>query len=228
MRVDVVTLFPEMFRAFGELGVVGRAIAEGDIRLRCRSPRDFGVGKHRNVDDTPYGGGAGMVMRVDCLVACVESLDEDHAEPGHRVLLSPQGRRFDQGTARRLAGLDALTLVCGRYEGFDDRVRDHVHEELSLGDFVLSGGELAAMAIIDASARHLAGVLGNPASLREESHGDEGRLEYPQYTRPAEFRGTAVPDVLLSGNHAKIATWRRQQAEARTRLRRPDLLEESP
>lgn len=224
MRIDIVTLFPEMFRAFGELGVVGRAIADGQISLRCRSPRDFGVGKHRNVDDTPYGGGAGMVMRVDCLVDCLESLDEGHP-PGHRVLLSPQGRRFDQSAARRLAQHEALTLVCGRYEGFDDRVRAYVHEELSLGDFVLSGGELAAMAIIDASARYLPGVLGNPDSLREESHGDEGRLEYPQYTRPAEFRGVSVPDVLLSGNHAKIEAWRREQSEARTRDRRPDMLE---
>lgn len=225
MRVDVVTLFPEMFAAFGELGVVGRAIADGQISLRCRSPRDFGVGKHRNVDDTPYGGGAGMVMRVDCLVACLEALDEGQTSPGHRVLLSPQGQRFEQATAQRLAGLEALTLVCGRYEGFDERVRDYVHEEISLGDFVLSGGELAAMAIVDASARHLPGVLGNPDSLREESHGEEGRLEYPQYTRPAEFRGKAVPDVLLSGNHAKIAAWRRAQSEARTHDRRPDMLE---
>ncbi len=226
MRVDIVTLFPEMFRAFGELGVVGRAIADGQITLRCRSPRDFGVGKHRNVDDTPYGGGAGMVMRVDCLVDCLESLDEGHA-PAHRVLLSPQGRRFDQSGARRLAQHDALTLICGRYEGFDDRVRAYVHEELSLGDFVLSGGELAAMAIIDASARYLPGVLGNPDSLREESHGDEGRLEYPHYTRPPEFRGVSVPEVLLSGNHAKIEAWRREQSEARTRDRRPDMLETS-
>jgi len=225
MRVDVVTLFPEMFRAFGELGVVGRAIADGQIVLRCRSPRDFGVGKHRNVDDTPYGGGAGMVMRVDCLVACLEALDEGQTAPGHRVLLSPQGQRFDQAAARRLAGLEGLTLICGRYEGFDERVRDYVHEELSLGDFVLSGGELAAMAVIDASARHLPGVLGNPDSLREESHGDEGRLEYPHYTRPAEYRGAAVPEVLLSGNHAKIDAWRRAQSDARTRVRRPDMLE---
>ena len=221
----MLTIFPELFDPFWSTSIVGRAVESGAVTAEAIDIRGFAADRHRTVDDRPYGGGAGMVMRVDCLVACLEALDEGQTAPGHRVLLSPQGQRFDQAAARRLAGLEGLTLICGRYEGFDERVRDYVHEELSLGDFVLSGGELAAMAVIDASARHLPGVLGNPDSLREESHGDEGRLEYPHYTRPAEYRGAAVPEVLLSGNHAKIDAWRRAQSDARTRVRRPDMLE---
>lgn len=225
MRIDVVTLFPDMFRPFSELGVVGRAIAAGRIELRFRSPREHGVGPHRKVDDTPYGGGAGMVMRVDCLVEAMEALDATAEPPGRRVLLSPQGRRFDQALARRLAEESALTLICGRYEGFDDRIRGYVSDEVSLGDFVLSGGEVAAMAVIDATARHRDGVLGNPDSRCDESHaGPAGGLSHPQYTRPASFRDVAVPQVLVSGDHARIAAWRRAQAHARTRARRPDLL----
>lgn len=233
MRFDVVTLFPEMFEAFASLGVVGRAITDERVSLRFQSPRPFGQGKHENVDDTPYGGGAGMVMRVDCLVAALEDLAASappgpDGEPlaGHRVLLTPQGARFDQRRAVALSRRPAVTLVCGRYEGFDERLRHFVDEELSLGDFVLSGGEPAAMAIIDACARLVPGVLGNPASLDEESHSPAtaGRLEYPHYTRPATFRGLEVPEVLLSGNHGAIAGWRRQQAEARTAERRPDLV----
>lgn len=221
MRFDVVTLFPEMFTAFAELGVVGRAVHDGRLTLRCRSPREFGHGKHKNVDDTPYGGGAGMVMRVDCLVACMEALDADApaAPPARRILLTPQGARFGQEKAAALAGHEALMFVCGRYEGMDHRVRQHVSEELSIGDFVLSGGELAAMVVMDAVSRHVPGVLGNADSLAEESHAVAGRIEYPQYTRPAEFRGSSVPDVLLSGNHAKIAAWRRERAEERSRSR---------
>lgn len=232
MRFDVVTLFPEMFDRFATLGVVGRAIGSGEVSLRLLSPRDFGIGKHDNVDDTPYGGGAGMVMRVDCLVAALESFDQSapHAEDGeavwgHRVLLTPQGTRFDQRRAVALARRPAVTLICGRYEGFDERIRDFVDEELSIGDFVLSGGEPAAMVVIDAVARLVPGVLGNPESLDEESHSPAagGRLEYPHYTRPATFRGREVPEVLLSGNHAAIAAWRAEQARARTEHRRPDL-----
>jgi tRNA (guanine37-N1)-methyltransferase len=232
MRFDVVTLFPEMFEAFGRVGMVGRATQGGQLAVRFRSPRDFGHGKHRAVDDTPYGGGAGMVMRVDCLVQAMEALDADapldpHGEPlrGHRVLLSPQGAPFDQQQARSLTRHPAVTLLCGRYEGVDERVRDFVDQEISLGDFVLSGGEVAAMAVIDACMRLLPGVLGNPASLEEESHSPEtgGRLEYPHYTRPVEFRGQTVPEVLQSGHHQRIAEWRREQAEARTRERRPDI-----
>ena len=229
LRVDVVTLFPEMFAGFLATSFVGRAIEGGQLALRLRSPRDFGLGKHRSVDDTPYGGGSGMVMRVDVLVAAMESLDED--APGgvraRRALMTPQGRVLDQAKVIELSGLAALMLVCGRYEGFDERVRAHVDEEISLGDFVMTGGEVAAMAIVDACARLLPGVLGNEASTLEESHSAATGvlLEYPQYTRPAEFRGARVPEVLAGGNHAEIARWRRAQSVARTRERRPDLWE---
>jgi tRNA (guanine37-N1)-methyltransferase len=229
VRVDVVTLFPDMFAGFFATSFVGRAVHAGQLSVRTRSPRDFGLGNHRSVDDTPYGGGSGMVMRVDVLVAAMESLDADApaGERAHRVLLTPQGRVLDQTKALELAARDALMLVCGRYEGFDERVRSYVDEELSLGDFVMTGGEVAAMAVIDACARLLPGVLGNEASTIDESHSPDtgGLLEYPHYTRPVEFRGARVPEVLQGGNHAEIARWRREQAIARTRARRPDLWE---
>ena len=229
MRVDVVTLFPEMFGGFLATSFVGRALEGGQLQARLRSPRDFGLGKHRSVDDTPYGGGSGMVMRVDVLVATMESLDADAPDGvrARRVLLTPQGRVLDQARVAELAAREAVMLVCGRYEGFDERVRTHVDEEISLGDFVMTGGEVAAMAIIDACSRLLPGVLGNEASTIEESHSPatSGLLEYPHYTRPAEFRGVRVPEVLAGGNHAEIARWRREQAVARTRERRPDLWE---
>lgn len=229
MRVDLVTLFPEMFAGFLATSFVARAVEGGQLAVRLRSPRDFGLGKHKSVDDTPYGGGSGMVMRVDVLVAAMESLDAD--APGglaaHRALLTPQGRVLDQAKVHELAAREAVMLVCGRYEGFDERVRAHVHEEVSLGDFVMTGGEVAAMAVIDACARLLPGVLGNEASTIDESHspGTGGLLEYPHYTRPAEFRGARVPEVLVGGNHQEIARWRREQAVARTKERRPDLWE---
>jgi len=233
MRIDVVTLFPELFEPFARTGMVGRAVDQGMLGLRLRSPREFGIGRHRSVDDTPYGGGPGMVMRADCVVACLESLDADAPAEGegvgpraHRVLLSPQGAPLCQARVAELASLPALCLVCGRYEGVDERVRAFVDEELSLGDFVMSGGEMAAMAVVDACARLLPGVLGNPASLSEESHSPAtgGLLEYPHYTRPAEFRGLGVPEVLQNGNHADIAAWRRERALERTAARRPDIL----
>jgi tRNA (guanine37-N1)-methyltransferase len=233
MRIDLVTLFPELFEPFARTGMVGRAVAAAALELRLRSPRDFGIGKHRSVDDTPYGGGPGMVMRVDCLVRCLESLDADRAAAAdgprpraHRVLLSPQGMPLRQPRLAELSQLSALCLVCGRYEGVDERVRSFVDEEISLGDFVMSGGEMAAMALVDGCARLLPGVLGNPDSLCEESHSPAtgGLLEYPQYTRPAEFRGQEVPEVLQNGNHAEIAAWRRRRALERTAERRPDLL----
>jgi len=231
MRVDVVTLFPEAFDGFTKTSFVARALAGGQLALRFRSPRDHGLGKHRSVDDTPYGGGSGMVMRADVLVPCIESLDDDAPDGAraHRVLLTPQGAPLDQSRVRRLAARPAIALVCGRYEGFDERVRGYVHEEISLGDFVMTGGEVAAMAVIDACVRLLPGVLGNEASTREESHSPEtgGLLEYPQYTRPLEFRGARVPEVLTSGHHAEIAAWRRAQSIERTRVRRPDLLSDT-
>ncbi len=228
MRVDVVTLFPELFAAFRTTSLVGRAVLQGTLDLACENLRDYGTGKHKSVDDTPYGGGSGMVLRVDVLASCLEALDAKHASPAHRILLTPQGTPFHQRTAERLATLPRLVLICGRYEGFDERVRSLVQEEISLGDFVMTGGEVCAMALVEATARLLPGVLGNEESSREESHAADGLLEYPHYTRPAEFRGMGVPAMLSSGNHAKIATWRKEQALARTRLRRPDLLEKKP
>jgi tRNA (guanine37-N1)-methyltransferase len=229
VRVDVVTLFPEMFAGFLGAAFVARAIDKGSLLIRLRSPRDFGLGKHKNVDDAPYGGGSGMVMRADVLVPTMESLDNDAVSGvhAHRVLLTPQGAPLDQSKVHEFAARDALMLVCGRYEGFDERVRSYVQEEVSLGDFVLSGGEVAAMAVIDACARLLPGVLGNEASTVDESHSPSagGLLEYPQYTRPPEFRGARVPEVLVRGNHAEIAQWRRDRAIERTRARRPDLWE---
>jgi tRNA (guanine37-N1)-methyltransferase len=228
VRVDVVTLFPELFDTFLKTSFVGRAMGGGQLETRLRSPRDFGLGKHKSVDDTPYGGGSGMVMRVDVMVACMESLDADAAAEGkpraHRVLLTPQGQPFAQPIATRFSALPAVMLVCGRYEGFDERIRGFVDEELSLGDFVMTGGEIAAMAVIEAAVRLIPGVLGNEQSTHEESHGEGGLLEYPQYTRPAEFRGQTVPEVLASGNHAHIDAWRRAQSHERTLVRRPDLL----
>jgi tRNA (guanine37-N1)-methyltransferase len=229
MRVEIVTLFPELFDAFLVTSFVGRAVEREALSVVRRSPRDFGLGKHRSVDDTPYGGGSGMVMRVDVLVACMESLDEtaDATEQphAHRVLMTPQGAPLTQALVERLAALPALMLVCGRYEGFDDRVRSFVDEEVSLGDFVLTGGEVAAMAVIEGCIRLLPGVLGNQASPCDESHSPRthGLLEYPQFTRPAEFRGHAVPEPLVSGNHGLIERWRRSESEERTRQRRPDV-----
>ena len=228
MRVDLITLFPELFEAFLATSFVGKAIKGGELSVRLRSPREHGLGKHRSVDDTPYGGGSGMVMRVDVLVACMEALDAEAAANGEprarRILLTPQGKPFAQPEAVRLANEPAIMLVCGRYEGFDERVRSFVDEEISLGDFVMTGGEVAAMAIVEATVRLIPGVLGNIDSIREESHGEGGLLEYPHYTRPAEFRGLAVPEVLAGGNHAEIAKWRHERSLARTRERRPDLV----
>ncbi len=229
MRFDIVTLFPELFTGLLSTSFVGRAVESGKVTIRFRSPRDFGLGRHRSVDDSPYGGGSGMVIRVDVLVATMESLDADapSAARARRVLLTPQGRVLDQRRVLDLAARDAVMLVCGRYEGFDDRVRAYVDEEVSLGDFVMTGGEVAAMAVVDACSRLQPGVLGNEASAIDESHSPDtgGLLEYPHYTRPVEFRGSRVPDILQGGNHGEIAKWRRAQAVARTRARRPDLWE---
>ena len=224
MRFHVVTLFPEMFGSFLRAGLLGKAIAAGTLEVRFTNPRDFTSDRHRTVDDTPYGGGSGMVMMAGPLLDALDSLPPapDGAGP-HRVLMTPQGRPFRQADAQRLAGLPALALVCGRYEGVDERVRSFVDEEISLGDFVLFGGEVAAMAVLEATSRLVPGVLGNAESASDESH-VAGLLEYPHYTRPQELRGLSVPDVLRSGDHAAIARWRRKEALRRTRDRRPDLL----
>ncbi|HVW28507.1 MAG TPA: tRNA (guanosine(37)-N1)-methyltransferase TrmD [Polyangiaceae bacterium] len=224
MRVNVVTLFPELFTTFSETSFVNRAIVGGKLVLVLEPLREHGLGKHRSVDDTPYGGGAGMVLRVDCVAAAIDAVEAGTRT--HRVLMTPQGQRFVQPMAKALTEREAVTLICGRYEGFDERVRSLVDQEISLGDFVLAGGEIAAMAVIEACIRLLPGVLGNEESVSLESFSEEndGLLEYPQYTRPATFRGEAVPDVLTSGDHARIEAFRRQAALERTLARRPELV----
>jgi tRNA (guanine37-N1)-methyltransferase len=224
MRIDVITLFPELFQAPLRTSLLGRAVAAGLLEVRVHDLREHGLGRHRSVDDEPYGGGAGMVLRPEPLFAAVEALG---APAAHVVLLSPRGVRLDQGHVRRLASYDHLVLICGRYEGVDERVAEHLaDEELSIGDYVLAGGELPALVVIEAVSRLVPGVLGNPASLEAESHA-RGLLEHPQYTRPPEFRGWRVPDVLLSGDHGAIERWRRARAEELTRTRRPDLLDQA-
>ena len=227
-QFDVVTLFPELFGPFAKTGLLGKAIELGLVGLSTISLRAQGLGRWQRVDDSPYGGGAGMVLRPEPVYAAVRARQVEHAVMGQQarvVLLSPQGKRFDQARAREWA-LDAapLLFICGRYEGFDERIRQGlVDEEASLGDFVSLGGEVVAMVMIESVARLLPGVLGNPASTEEESFA-AGQLEYPQYTRPEEFEGQRVPEVLLSGDHARIAQWRQDEALRRTKERRPDLL----
>lgn len=226
MRVQVVTIFPELIDAFGSVGLVSKACAAGILGIETMNPRAFAPDKHQSVDDTPYGGGSGMVMSAEPLMNTVEALDAKLAAEGapraHRIILTPSGTPFSQAHAVRLAQKPALMFICGRYEGIDDRVRELCDEELSLGDFVLNGGEVAAIAVIEAVSRLLPGMLGNAASLSEESH-TAGALEYPQFTRPRTFRGREVPEILLSGNHAAIARWRRKQSLIKTRAMRPDL-----
>ncbi len=223
LSVEVLTLFPRMVSAPLEESILGKAREKGLLRVRVTDIREFAEGKHRVTDDVPYGGGAGMLMKPEPLVAAIEAARQ--REPAAPVvLLSPQGARFDQRKAEELAARGALILVCGRYEGVDERVLRFIDEELSLGDFVLNGGEIAALAVIEAAARLVPGVLGNELSTHAESFSGEGLLEGPQYTRPPEFRGMRVPEVLLSGDHERIAQWRKEQAVARTRERRPDLL----
>lgn len=218
-RASILTLFPDMFPGPLGLSLAGRAMESGIWSLQAVNIRDFATDRHRTVDDTPFGGGAGMVMRPDIVDAAVASVDD-----GRPLLcLTPRGRRFTQADARRLADGDGVVMLCGRYEGIDQRVIDaRGMEEVSLGDFVLSGGDLAAMAMLDSAVRLLPGVMGAAASAEEESF-SAGLLEYPHYTRPAEWRGRAVPPVLVSGNHGAVAAWRRGEAERVTRERRPDL-----
>lgn len=224
MRFEIVTLFPEHFEVL-EVGLVGKAKASGRIQVTTLTPRDFTHDVHRTVDDAPYGGGSGMVMRPGPFVDALEHLDRERGgDPTRRVLLTPQGVPFTQADARRFSELATLTLICGRYEGFDERIRAYVDEEVSLGDFVLLGGETAAVAVVEATARLIPGVLGNNASAVDESHA-EGLLEYPHYTRPEVFREQVVPAVLRSGDHGAIARWRRKQSLRRTLERRPDLLQ---
>jgi tRNA (guanine37-N1)-methyltransferase len=222
LTFEIVTLFPELFDGLLASTVIGKAIAAGVIAVHRTNPRDFAPGRYRQVDDTPYGGGPGMVMRVEPIAAALDAVAAARG-PSHRVLLTPRGGLFDQAAARALAARDRITLVCGRYEGVDERVSSLVDEELRLGDFVLAGGELAAAAILEATARLVPGVLGCGLSAGDESF-SSGRLEYPQWTRPATWNGQSVPDVLVSGDHAAIERWRRTEAVRLTRARRPDLL----
>jgi tRNA (guanine37-N1)-methyltransferase len=227
MEFHLITLFPEMFASPFASGIMARAVRGGLVKIETHNLREHGLGRYRQVDDEPYGGGSGMVMRPEPIAAAIDAVMAQR--PGlRRVLLTPQGELFRQSVAADLARQEpGLLLIAGRYEGVDERVRDLVDQEVSVGDYVLSGGELAAMVVIEAVTRLLPGVLGNSASLEEESFGS-GLLEYPQYTRPEVFRASAVPPVLLSGDHEKIRRWRREQALERTRKRRPDLLAKSP
>jgi tRNA (guanine37-N1)-methyltransferase len=224
----VITLLPDAFPGMLGQSLVGKALDQGLWRLGTVDLRTFGEGRHRNVDDTPAGGGAGMVIRADILARAIRFAGRDVTPDRARwplVYLSPRGRRFDQAMARRFAGCDGITLICGRFEGIDQRAIDHFGiEEVSLGDFVMTGGEIAAEAVIDATVRLRPGVLGNAASTEEESFSD-GLLEHPQYTRPALWEGLAIPEVLTSGNHGAVAAWRRARAEEITKARRPDLWE---
>jgi tRNA (guanine37-N1)-methyltransferase len=223
MRFHLVTLFPELFDSVLSASMLQKGQERGAIEFVRYNVRDYATDKHRVTDDAPYGGGPGMVMKPEPLVAAIEATGDGSTRPW-RILLSPQGRMLTQAVAEELAALPALALVCGRYEGVDERVREFVDDEISVGDYVLSGGEIAALVVIDAVSRLVPGVLGAAESAVAESFQD-GVLEYPQYTRPPEFRGREVPPVLLSGDHETIRRWRRAQALQRTAARRPDLFE---
>jgi tRNA (guanine37-N1)-methyltransferase len=229
LRIDILTLFPEMFTGPSSVSIIKRALEQALVSINLHNIRDHTHDAHRTVDDYAYGGGAGMILKPEPVFEAAAAVKSDierneTASETTVILLTPQGRLFRQEIARELSTCPNLVLISGRYEGVDERVCQHLaDDEISIGDYVLSGGELAAMVVIEAVVRLLPGVLGSEASLAEESH-TEGLLEYPQYTRPAEYRGWTVPEVLLSGNHGEIARWRRQQAIQRTRERRPELL----
>jgi tRNA (guanine37-N1)-methyltransferase len=226
MKVDIVTIFPKMVMGPLEDGIVARAIARGLIDLRVHDLRDFTTDRHRVVDDMPFGGGPGMVLKPEPLFAAVDRIREERGTPSTVILTSPDGERLTHDVAARLSALDHLVILCGRYEGVDERVREHLATEtISIGDYVVSGGELPALVIVDAVARLIPGVVGDDASVAGDTFARNGLLDFPQYTRPAEFRGLGVPPVLLSGHHAEIEKWRRKQALDRTRKLRPDLLD---
>lgn len=226
MRIDVLTLFPDMFPGYLGQSLLKRAIDAGLVSIQLHDIRDWARGKHQQVDDRPFGGGPGMVLRPEPVVECVEAVQQQAEPPGHVVYLTPQGRQLNQTIAEELAGRQRLVLLCGRYEGIDQRAIDVLRpDELSIGDFILGGGEVAAMVVIDAVVRLVPGVLGDEQSNRQDSFsGNPPLLEFPQYTRPREYRGLEVPEVLTSGNHPEIARWREQQKLERTRQRRADLL----
>jgi tRNA (guanine37-N1)-methyltransferase len=227
LEVEILTLFPRMCAGYLAESILGKAQAAGVLEVAVRDVREHAAGKHRVTDDAPYGGGAGMVMKAEPLARAVEEIRTRRGAPDAVVLLSPQGRPFRQAEAARMSGLSHVVLLCGRYEGMDERVRELVAtDELSIGDYVLSGGELPALVIIDAISRLVPGVVGDEQSVEQDSFSD-GVLDYPHYTRPAEFGGLKVPDVLLSGHHAAVRRWRRKTALARTWERRPELLDEA-
>jgi tRNA (guanine37-N1)-methyltransferase len=225
VKIDIVTIFPKMVEAPLAEGIVARAIAKGVLDVRVHDLRDFTTDRHRVVDDMPFGGGPGMVLKPEPLFGAVDRIRAERGIPSTVILTSPDGERLTHAVAERLSALDHLVILCGRYEGVDERVREHLATEtISIGDYVVSGGELPALVIVDAVARLIPGVVGDEASVAGDTFARDGLLDFPQYTRPAEFRGHGVPAVLLSGHHAEIEKWRRQQALERTRRHRPDLL----
>lgn len=225
MHIDVFTLFPVFFESYLGESILRRAQETGTLSVAVHNIRDYTTDKHRTTDDVPYGGCGGMLIKPEPVFSAVETVLGEHQESCPIILLTPQGRTFTQIVARELAEHERIALIAGRYEGVDERIRQHLaSDEISLGDFVLTGGELPALAIIDAATRLLPGVLGDPNAANQDSHGDAGLLEEPHYTRPAEYRGWRVPEVLLSGDHARIERWRREQSLRRTSQRRPDLL----
>ena len=225
MKFHIVTIFPEFFRGPFEHGVIQKAREAGLIEIQVHDLRTWTYDRHRTVDDRPFGGGEGMLLKAAPIFEAVEAVWPERSEGSKVVLLSAQGKKFDQAKAREFSELKELLLICGRYEGVDERVAEHLaDEELSIGDYVLSGGELAAAVVVDAVARLQAGVLGNETSSVDESFGEAGLLDWPQYTRPAEFRGWKVPEVLIGGNHEEVRKWRRNAAREKTRRQRPDLL----
>jgi len=228
VKFHIVTIFPEFFRGPFEHGVIQKAREAGLIEIQVHDLRTWTYDRHRTVDDRPFGGGEGMLLKAAPIFEAVEAVWPERCEGSKVVLLSAQGKKFDQAKAREFSGLKELLLICGRYEGVDERVAEHLaDEELSIGDYVLSGGELAAAVVVDAVARLQAGVLGNDTSSVDESFGEDGLLDWPQYTRPAEFRGWKVPEVLIGGNHEEVRKWRRNAAREKTQRQRPDLLEGS-
>jgi len=229
MRIDVITLFPEILRGPLDASILGRAQRGGQAEIALHQLRDYATDKHHTVDDKPYGGGPGMLLKCEPIFAAVQDVQSKAAKPGRVILLSPTGARFDQAKARELAGLERVVFICGHYEGVDERVREHlVEEELCIGDFILTNGALAALVVIDAVVRLLPNVVGNEASTQTESFSaEQPGLEGPQYTRPEEFRGWRVPEILLSGHHGKIEQWSQEQSRRVTERVRPDLLNEA-
>lgn len=226
MTFDIVTIFPAMIEQPLAAGILGRAIERGTLDVKVRDLRDFTTDRHRVVDDVPYGGGPGMVLKPDPIFRALDAIAAERGTPLTVIMTSPQGRRFTQAEAERLSGLEHIVLLCGRYEGFDERVRERVTEELSIGDYVLTGGELPALVVLDAVARFVPGVVGDEQSVAQDSF-SRGLLDHPQYTRPPEIDALRVPDVLMSGNHAEIRRWRKREALSRTLERRPDLLDDA-